>query len=244
MKLANSLVLPFCLLAAIACAQSKDVNPPGVFLPGPRTNVAVPQQPWQVRSAAFWKTVKEVNAGDLGARKDLDVMLTQFETQPLARTPMENMDILGVFYAPKEGIEKTLILVSLNAVLGWYDASRFGSESGRAEIVSKDKLFVRTFLVGGTTMSDKFKEFMKGSPDLARKSVQLGLVLAERSRNNTHYDVHWPTAFGLERVICAQGGSCDLPKEMPADQWDKAWEDAKERVISYYQVNAAPSPAK
>ncbi len=157
---------------------------------------------------------------------------------------MENMDILGFFYAPKEGVEKTLILVRINAALGWYDALRFGSASGRAEIVSKDKLFVRTFLVGGATMSDKFKEFMKGNPDLARKSVQLGLALADRDRNNTQYDIHWPTAFGLKRVICAEGGSCDLPKEMPADQWDKAWEEAKQRVISYYQVNVAPLPAK
>lgn len=81
---------------------------------------------------------------------------------------MENRDILGVFYASKEAIEKTLILVSLNAALGWYDALRFGSESGRGEIVNRDKLFVRTFLINGATMSDKFKEVMKGHPDLAR----------------------------------------------------------------------------
>ena len=243
MKLMKPFVLLFCLSAAIACAQSTELNPPGVLLSGARTNVAVPQQAWQVRRAAFWKAVKDVNAGDLNAGKDLDAVLKQFETQPVARTPLENMDILGLFYAPKEEIGKTLILVTLNAALGWYDALRFGSASGRDEIMNRDRLFVRTFMVQGATMTDKFKEFMKGNPDLARKSVQLGLALAEQDRNNTHYDVRWPTAFGLERVICAEGGSCDLPKEMPADQWDKAWEEAKKRVTSYYQVNAAPSPA-
>ncbi len=244
MRYVKLLFLILYLPVAMACAQSKDVNPPGVSLSGPRTNVEIPKQPWQVRSAALWKTIKEVRAGDFTARKDLDAILTQFEMQPLARTPLENMDILGVYYVPKDGIEKALIVVSLNAALGWYDALRFGSESGRDEIANKDKLFLRAFLINGATMTDKFNGFLKANPDLVRKSVESGLLLAERAKNNIHYDVRWPTAFGLERVICAEGESCDLPTEMPADQWDKAWENAKQRVTTYYQVKITSFPVK
>jgi hypothetical protein len=244
LRLMKSLLLFFCLLTGTACAQSKDENPPDKLLPGPRTHLAIPQQPWQERSEAFWKTLKSANAHDSDATKDFQAILTQFETQPFSRTPMENMDILGSFYAPKDEVEKVLIIVSANAALGWYDALRFGSASGRDEIVNKNKFFVRAFMLGGATTTDKFKEFMKGHPDLARKSVLQGLAFAERNRKNPQYDVHWPTAYGLERIICAEGGSCDPPKEMPADQWDKAWEDAKVRVTSYYLTNAPPSSTK
>jgi hypothetical protein len=175
--------------------------------------------------------------------REFDAVLTQFETQPFARTPMEDMDILGSFYFPKDKVETTLILVSTNAALGWYDALRFGSESGRAEIVNNEKFFARAFLIGGATTTTKFKDFLKDHPDMVRDSILQGLVIAERERKNPHHDVRWPTGYGLETVICAQGGSCDPPKEMAADQWDKAWEDAKKRVTSYYNPgDASTSP--
>jgi len=235
-------VLFFCLLTGITWAQSSSHMPVQKTPPGYTGNVPTGAQPnrelrtepWQQRRAQFWKTVKGVNVHDVAATKDFDAILTQFETQPFFRTPMENMDILGSFYAQKSDVENTLILVSANAALGWYDALRFGSQSGRAEIVNNEKFFARTFLISGATTTDKFKEFLKAHPDLARKSVLQGLVFAERERKTPHYDVHWPTAYGLERVICAEGGSCDPPKALPADQWDKAWEDAKLRDTSYY----------
>jgi hypothetical protein len=238
MRFMNAVFL-FCLSIGIARAQS-----PGVNLPGPKVTIAVPQQPWQVRSAEFRKTLKAANANDVDAVKAMDAVLTQFEAQPFARTPMENMDILGSLYIPKSQPQPTLILVSANAALGWYDALRFGSESGRSEIVNNDKFFARALLLSGTTATSKFREFMKENPDLARTSVLQGLAIADKERKNPHYDVHWPTAFGLERMICAEGGSCAPPKEMPADQWDKAWEDAKKRVSAYFTVDTSPSPAK
>ncbi len=237
MRFTKSFVFFLWLLTGISWAQSKD----GVFLPGPRITVAIPPQPWQVRRAQVWKTVKSANEHDADAMKDFNAILTQFETQPFARTPMENMDILGTFYAPKDDVEGVLKIMSANAVLGWYDALRFGSESGRAEMVTNERFFVWAYVLAGGTTTSKFKEFMKGHPDLAGKAVLQGLAFAERERKNPHYDVRWPTAYGLKRTICAQGGVCNPPKEMPADQWDKAWEDAKKRVTSYYQVNASAS---
>jgi hypothetical protein len=247
MRCMGPFLLFFYLIAGPAWAQSSDDgsvqrrlqghtdDAPG----GAQTAPALQQQPWQERRAGFWKTVHGVNAHDAAAAKDFDAVLTQFETQPFARTPMENMDILGVFYAQKDEVEKTLMIVSANAALGWYDALRFGSESGRAEIMNNEKFFARAFLLSGVTTTDKFKEFLKASPDLASKSVSQGLAFAERERKSPHYDVSWPTAYGLERVVCAQGGSCIPPREMSADQWDNAWEDAKKNVISYYHVNAS-----
>jgi hypothetical protein len=247
MKFMKSFLLVFCLLTGITWSQSSDGNPPQKPLPGSTGNVptdaqahpALPRQPWQERRAGYWKTLKGVNAHDADAAKDFDAILTQFEKQPFARTPMENMDILGSFYAPRGEIEKTLMIVSANAALGWYDALRFGSESGRAEIMNNEKFFARAFLLSGATTTGKFKDFLKDHPDLAKESVQQGLVFAERERKNPHYDAHWPTAYGLERVVCAQGGPCNPPKEMPADLWDKAWEDARRQVTSYYEMTSA-----
>jgi len=252
MKLMQSLLLFSSLSAGIAWAQSSDGNPVQHPLPGstgnaPTSSLAtpvLPMQPWQVRRAEFVKTVKGMKEHDPDATKDFDAILTQFETQPFARTPMENMDILGVFYAPKDNAERVLTIASTNAVLGWYDALRFGSESGRAEIVSNEKFFGRAFLLSGPATTGKFKEFRKEHPDLVRKAVLQGLVLAERERKNPHYDIHWPTSYGLERLICAQGGACNPIKETPTDQWDKAWEDAKARVTTYYTVDSSTSSTK
>ena len=248
MRFAKSFLVFFCLLTGITWAQSGE-NP--LQKPAPeytgnapidaRANPALHTQPWQERRAEFWKTVKGLNAHNVDAKKDFDAILSQFETQPFSRTPMENMDILGAFYAQKDDVEGALKLVSANAALGWYDALRFGSESGRAEIVNNEKFFARAFLLSGVTTTDKFKEFMKGHPDLARKSILQGLVFAESERKNPHYDARWPTGYGLERIICAQGGSCNPPKEMSTDQWDKAWEGAKRRVTSYYLGDASTS---
>jgi hypothetical protein len=244
MRFMGSFLLFFCLLSGISRAQSRgDDSPqkrPGTTDDAPSSGQPAPAlqiQPWQERRAGFWKTVRGVKAHDADAAKDFDAVLTQFETQPFSRTPMENMDILGSFYAPRDEVEKTLMIVSANAALGWYDALRFGSESGRAEIMNNEKFFARAFLLSGVTTSDKFKEFLKAHPDIARQSVLQGLVFAEKERKNPHYDVSWPTAYGLERVVCARGGSCIPPREMPADQWDNAWEDAKKKVISYYHVD-------
>jgi hypothetical protein len=95
---------------------------------------------WQTRRLQRLKVIKEglvPNAASTSS-KAFDQMLTDFETHPFAQTPIENMDLLGLFYAPKDGIAKALPVIVMNAALGWYDALRFGSPSGQAEIVNNE----------------------------------------------------------------------------------------------------------
>jgi hypothetical protein len=54
-----------------------------------------------------------------------------------------------------------------------------------------------------------------------------GISFAEKFRETNNYHRQWPTAYGLERVICAQGGPCTKPLPMPKEQWDAAWVEAK-----------------
>lgn len=197
-------------------------------------------QPWQQRRMEFIKTVQNLRKGDPIARKDFDAILTEFETHPFNRTPLENMELLGVFYVPKDGIENSMSIVIANAVLGWYDALRFASESGRAEIINNEGFFKKAFILGGPDVANKAVKFLQNDPDKVAKSLVQGFSFAEGRRNTSEYDHHWPSAYGLERTICAQGGSCVAPPPMPKEQWDKAWEEAKQRVTAYYQVTKPP----
>jgi hypothetical protein len=205
--------------------------------------VQVDLQPWQQRRMKFIKTVQGLRKGDPIARKDFDTILTEFETHPFSRTPLENMELLGVFYVPKDGLEKSMSIVIANATLGCYDALRFASESGRAEIINNEGFFKKAFVLGGPDMANKAVQFLQNDPGKVAKSLTQGFSFAERRRDTSDYDHHWPSAYGLERTICAQGGSCVAPQPMPKEQWDKAWEEAKRRVTAYYQVtkpSAAP----
>jgi hypothetical protein len=190
------------------------------------------KQPWEMRRVQFAKTIQGVRAGDSQAKKDFDNVLTEFDTKPLARTPIENMEILGNYYLPREGVEKVLPVVAMNAMLGWYDALRFASESGRTEI--SQSLFKMAFVVAGPDASSKAVKFFNDQPDLTQKIVEQGIAMANAQRRVVPYDQHWPTAFGLERTICGQGGTCEPVKPLPEDQWDAAWEQAKQRVLAYY----------
>jgi hypothetical protein len=154
---------------------------------------------------------------------------------------MENMEILGVYYVPKNPIEASVQAVVANAVLGWYDALRFTSESGRAEISLNDGFFKKAFVIGGPETTAKAMKFLSGNPELATKAIAAGMAMAERHRDNSTYDRHWPTAYGLEQRICASGGPCKSVSPMPETLWDGAWEEAKRRASSYYQARG-PTP--
>jgi hypothetical protein len=73
-------------------------------------------------------------------------------------------------------------------------------------------------------------------PDEGFFSRLLGLAFAERSKNTEEYDHKWPTAYGLERTICALGGACTPPVEAPQNQWNALWDQTKLRVKTYYKV--------
>lgn len=234
------------------CAKAGSVQSQTSLPDGPAASAAPTQakpiqvdlQPWQQRRMEFIKTVQGLHKGDSIARKDFDAVLTEFETHAFSRTPMENMEILGVFYVPKDGIEKSMSIVIANAVLGWYDALRFASESGRAEIINNEGFFKKAFVLGGPDMANKAAQFLQNDPGKIAKSLAQGFSFADKFRETSNYDRHWPSAYGLERVICASGGSCKAPPPMPEDQWDKAWEEAKRRVTAYYQVTRPSAAAE
>ena len=194
--------------------------------------------PWEQRRVGFFQTFKAaVQAKDPDAAKAYDALLTDFDTHPMARTPMENMDYLGVYYVPREGAEKCFVVVVLNAALGWYDALRFGSESGRSDIVLKEKFFVRAFALAGPEKQKQAAAFIVGNPAGLGPVVEAGLQMAARQRDTDLYDHTWPTAYGSER----KAGIAVAP--LPREQWDNAWEQAKARVRSYYIVRK-PAPER
>lgn len=232
-----------CAKAAGVQSLTSSPNGPNASATFTQANpVRVDLQPWQQRRIEFIKTIQGVRKGDPVARKDFDRILTEFETHAFSRTPLENMELLGVFYVPKDGIEKSLSVVIANAVLGWYDALRYASASGRAEIINNEGFFKKAFVLAGPDTTNEAIQFLKNNPDKVAKSLAQGFLFADKFRETSSYDHHWPSAYGLERVICATGGSCKAPSAMPEDQWDKAWEEAKRRVAAYYQI-AKPSTA-
>lgn len=199
-------------------------------------------QPWQKRRKEFVETIKGLRENKPSAVQQFDAVLTEFDTQLLSRTPIENMEILGIFYVPKDGVEKAFLIVVLNAVLGWYDALRFTSESGRVEILNNEAFFKRAFTLGGPEVTTRSTKFLEENPERVAEILRQGLSVADKYRDTTTYDHQWPTAYGLERVICANGGACTPPPSLPQNQWPQAWEEAKRRVISYYQVSKPVAP--
>jgi hypothetical protein len=190
---------------------------------------------WQIRRSARLKIIKDALAPNALKSQPFDQLLTNAGAHPLAQTPLENMDLLGLFHAPREGIAKALPLIVMNATLGWYDALRYGSPSGQAEIVNNEMFFKRVFMLAGKARLDEYLKLADTDPDEIRATVDHGLLLAERFRNSEEYDRKWPTAYGLERIICSQGGACSPPVEAPQSQWNALWDQAKLRVRTYYK---------
>jgi hypothetical protein len=76
----------------------------------------------------------------------------------------------------------------------------------------------------------------KSHPDDIQDEIDQGLAFAETFKNLEEYDHKWPTAYGLERSICALGGACPPPVEAPQNQWNALWDQAKLRIKTYYKV--------
>ena len=212
-------------------------------LPGRTIAVKVAPQAWQVRRAEVAATVKAINDSrgkDQEAVGRLDGVLTAFEGDPLSITPLEAMDLYGVFYVPNEGatnIKGLLKMVASYAALGWYDALRFGDASGREEIRNNEGFFRRAFQVGNDDGTKQLLELMTNHPDDAAEAVQAGIAFARTVRNDVHYDTHWPSAYGLARMRCGMEGAkdCPPPPSLPKEQWDAAFTEAATVVEHYYR---------
>jgi hypothetical protein len=192
-------------------------------------------QAWQVRRAKLDQAILGARQNNADALKQFDQMLTEMEQHPLARTPLEALDIIGSYYLPNEGIESSLGLIVTQLTLGWYDVLRFASPSGRAEIIDNEQFFKRALVLSGKDVTDKSFEFLKNHQDRVSQLVTEGLSYADRFRDTTDYDRQWPTAYGLERILCASGdaGKCNVSL-LPKDQWDTAWAKSKQAVSDYF----------
>lgn len=227
-------VLSIFLAIILAPASRADSPPPAV---GEVVNIPIQPQAWQTRRAEFARVLNQLSAKDAQAIQAFKAVLTEFEQQPFSRTPMENMEILGVYYLPKEGIEAVLTYIAANAALGWYDALRYGSESGRSEILHNESFFKLSLVLAGEDFVQQAVKFFEEQPEKTAQLVQKGIAIADTLKDDPRYDHQWPSAYGLERMMCAMGGECAPASAIPKAQWGDAWEETKARVTHYYRIN-------
>ncbi len=197
---------------------------------------APPLQEWQVRREKLDHVINGARQNDADSLKQFDKILTEMEQHPHDRTPMEILDVLGTYYVPNEGLEPTLPTIATQLVLGWYDALRFGTHSGRAEILDNEQFFKRAMVLSGQDVTDKSLKFLNDHQDKVAQLVAEGIKDAEPFRDVPSYDRKWPTGYGLERILCASGEAekCNPPPGLQKDQWDKAWADSKKAVTEYF----------
>jgi len=233
-------VLSVFLAIVMAPASRADSAPPAV---GKVVTIPVQPQAWQSRRAEFARILNNLDGKDPATLRPFEAVLTEFEQQPFSRTPMENMEILGVFYLPREGIDPILTYIAANAALGWYDALRYGPESGRSEILHNESFFKLSLVFAGEDFAQQAVKFFEEQPEKTAQLVQKGLAIADKLKDDPRYDHQWPSAYGLERMMCATSGECSPPSAMPAAQWGDAWEETKARVTRYYRINPPPASA-
>jgi hypothetical protein len=154
------------------------------------------------------------------------------------------MEILGVYYVPAEGIEPTLTFIAANAALGWYDALRYGSASGRQEILHNEGFFKLPLVLGGEEFIQMAVKFFIEQPEKTAQLVQKGIAIADALKDDPRYDHRWPSVYGLERTLCAMGAECAPPSTAEVALWADAWEETKTRVIRYYRNNDPQAAAK
>jgi hypothetical protein len=85
-------------------------------------------------------------------------------------------------------------------------------------------------------VSDKSFKFLNDHQDRVSQLVNEGVMYADKLRDAPSYDRQWPTAYGLERVLCASGETeqCNARRSLPKDQWDAAWAESKKAVTDYF----------
>ena len=197
---------------------------------------APPLQEWQVRREKLDHVINGARQNDPAALKQFDQILTEMEQHPHDRTPLEVLDVVGSYYLPNEGIEKSLAVVATQLVLGWYDVLRYATASGRAEVIDNEQFFIRALVLSGHDVTDKSIKFLTEHQEQASKLVAEGIQDAQPFRDAPSYDRQWPTAYGLERLLCASGDAekCKAPASLPKDQWDAAWAESKKAVTDYF----------
>lgn len=214
-----------------------------------RNKVVVVQAPydaWQLRSLETQKIIeiirdpKAVEAQHTKAVNEFDARLTASEKGEL--TPIETMELLGLFYVPKElqnkppNMDSTLRIIAAQATLGWYDALRFADDSGRAEIVNNEAFFTLPIQDNAAV----FIQFMKNHPEEAAAAVNSGIQDARDkiSANKIIYDQQWPASYGLLRTECGlkHAKICEKPKPAATIEWPALLEQAAQKVSGFYRA--------
>lgn len=229
-----STILAVCLACTASLTVWAEAPTPE---PAGATSAPTQAPAWLSRRAEFAHIVNALNPDDPATFQPFMAILTEFEKKPFTRTPMENMEILGVYYLPRDGIESTLTYIAANAALGWYDALRFTSESGRAEILHNEGFFKLPFVLAGPEFSEQAVQFFETHPEKTAQLVREGLAIANTLKHEPRYDHQWPSAYGLERTLCALGADCSKPSPATQAIWAQLWEDTQERVMHYYRIN-------
>jgi hypothetical protein len=193
---------------------------------------------FQVRRRIFGEVGRGVIRNDPAAVNALDKVLSDYESAAFRYTPLESLEIIGFYYLPREGMEKAFQLIVAEQVLGWYDVLRYASESGRAEIINNEGFFKLPIIVGGSRVGAEAAKFFDEHPSEARAMLARGFQSADSWRETLNYDRHWPAYYGLERLTCLRDQStCKPAPELDPTKWDRAWNEAKLRVASYYQLD-------
>lgn len=222
-------------------SDDSTAKPNEITQPGSTSYIPLKPQAWQLRRSEFTKAVNASlrDPSDAKSHQLIDQALTEFEHYPDARTPMEIMDMLGAFYLPKDGIQKTMPFIIMQATLGWHDALQWASKSGMSEIYTNEGFFSRAFHVGKTDFWKEWEAIIKNDPKLAEKIVVDGfkyasVVLSTHAKTNRGYDHKWPTAYGIERILPAMSGQPERTISAPNLDPAEAYKAAKDVVLTYY----------
>ncbi|MFT7771919.1 hypothetical protein [Roseateles sp.] len=239
-------LLPLALagLTAALCSSSTLAQAPtaATVATAASAPAAAEQQEWQLRRQRFLQTIKLLQANDALARREFERQVRAFEQRPFSLTPLEAMDYIGAVFVPQAGVEKLLPLVAAQAALGLYDAARFGSTLGEAQLVDIESFLRLPLTWTGPEQTERSRAFLRDHPERAAQLVQDGLKLANGERIGTDYDVRWVRALGRCAPEIAAG--CPQPRDLPVSEWDDAWDKVKQRVAAYYRVEPKAVPAK
>lgn len=208
--------------------------------------VHAPHDAWQVRSLETQKIIevirdpKATEAQHAKAVSEFDARLTAAEKGEL--TPIETMELFGLFYMPKDLQSKTpnmttnLQIIATQATLGWYDALRFADDSGRAEIVNNNAFFTLPF----DQNLRVFVQFMEDHPEESAAAVLKGIQYARDKikADSILYDQHWPASYGLLRMQCGlkHAKTCETPTPQPSSEWPALLDKAAKKVTDFYRV--------
>jgi len=227
-----------CVLPALPVAHAQDNKV---------TVIQFPKDGWELRREETAAIIKTIN--DPKSTKDqLDKAIREFdarltESEQIRLTPIETMELLGVFYVPKELKNKNpdyatlLKVITTQATLGWYDALRYTDESGREEIANHASFFSLAFGAN----RQYFLQYMKDYPEQTAAAVKAGIQNARNMIKAKHnnYDEQWPSAYGMARMKCvvANAKVCEHPTPRPISEWPALLDQADKKVSAFYSAS-------